>query len=78
MFQLLSSSSSQPLPHRLDRRAKLAARVEELELLQVGPEVVGDQVGVLAEQPRVRGRLRRREPPPRVYRQQLLDQVLSW
>lgn len=62
--------------HRLDRRTQLAACVEELELLKVDPEVVVKQVRVLAQQPRVRHRLRRREAPFWVHRQQPADQVL--
>lgn len=55
---------------------RLAARVEGCELLEVDPQVVDGQVRVLAEQPRVRDRLRRREALFWVHRQQPAYQVL--
>lgn len=63
--------------HRLDRCAELAARIEQLELLQVNSQVVVDQVGIPAKQPRVVYCRRCRQTPSWVHGEELADQVLQ-
>lgn len=63
--------------HRLDGRAQLTACVEETKLLQVNPEVVVEQIYVLAQEPGVCHRLRRRQALFWVHSEKLADQVLK-